>query len=379
MCYSEASAALACESGLCDVLRQIGSLEPTQLLVLAVLYDSLQLYGIRQRVTGLHDTSHRVGVVLKQDLRAVACLCTLSERKVLELCRNGLFRIVVTVVHDIRVGVNHQTDVLRRAELILQVRQQGLCCFEVILRRNDVERDILDRAVRGLFVLLFVLLVELLDVALAVLYQTVSYRKIRLSHILCAHAFLACIERKLCVQRVGLQQVLKQRVVFLLHVTDTNHFLPVQPIGLSLLQVRVLLCVLAAVVDSRDEVLHCVTTELTVLVVESATAANDLVRILADTEFAQLIDGHIHTDLLGLRTQRVVHHQHVPHLIADLCAHVFVKIRAAALNLVNLRQLVFCRFILRVVNLLTLDHTDILTTAVEETATGVQKVSEDKC
>ena len=120
--------------------------------------------------------------------------------------------------------------------------------------------------------------------------------------------------------------MLHQRGVFLLHVTDTNSLLPVQPIGLGLLQVSVLLCIFTTFVNGVDQVLYYLAAELTVLVRERTTATDDLVNVLTNAEFAQLVRRDVHSDLLGLRTKRIVHHQHVPYLVANLSVHVFVKI-----------------------------------------------------
>ena len=166
----------------------------------------------------------------------------------------------------------------------------------------------------------------------------VAYAVNLLLHLMIAElSLMTTVECELCLQRVGLKQVLQQVAVFLLQITDTNRFLPVQPIRLSLLEVRVHLCVLALVVDSLEQVDHSVTTELTVLVVERTATANDLVNVLTDAQLAQLVAGDVHTDLVGLRTQRVVHHEHVPHLIADLRIEIFVKIRTAGFNLIHFR------------------------------------------
>ena len=148
----------------------------------------------------MHDTCHSIGVVLKENVRAVACFSTLGERELLELCRYGLFRVVATVVHDIRIGVYHQTYILRGLELVLQTDQELLSCLEIILTRNDIESDILDRTVRGLLVLLFVLFVQRLDVTLAHFDETVCYRVVRLHHILSAHTVLTTVESKLSIQ-----------------------------------------------------------------------------------------------------------------------------------------------------------------------------------
>ena len=379
LCYGEACTALAGKRRLCDVLRQVSCLEPAEFLVLTAFHDSLQLYGVRHRIAGFHDTGHRVGVVLKQDIRAVTCLGALCERKVLELSRNGLLRVVAAVVHDIRIGVHHQADVVRCLELFLQVRQQLLCSLEVLLRRHDVECDVLDRAIRSLLVLLLMLVVEFLDVAVAYLHEAVSHGEIRLHSVLCGHTLLAVVECELGIQRICLEQVLEQGCVFLLHVADTNGFLPVQPVGLGLLEVCVHLRVVATFVDSLQQVHHCIAAELAVLVVERTATANDLVNILADTQFAQLVCRDVHTDFVSLCAHCVVHQHHVPCLVANLCVEVFVEIVTTGLNLVHFRQLFFCCLILRVVNLLALNHADVLAATVKETATGVQKVSEDKC
>ena len=227
--------------------------------------------------------------------------------------------------------------------------------------------------------MLFVLCVELLDLAVAHLHQAVGYAVVRLHNVLGAHTFLTGVKSVLCVQRVCLQQVLQQRGVFLLHVTHANGFLPVHPIGLGLLQVRVLLCVLAAFVDSGNQVLHNLAAVLTVLAVESTTTTKNLMHVLADTQLFQLVCRYVHTDFFCLCTHRVVHDEHVPYLIADLSVHVFVKIRTTGLDLIDLCQLFFSCLVLRVVDFLTFNHAHVLAATVEKTATGVQKVSEDKC
>ena len=294
-----------------------------------------QFNAIRQRISCLHNTSHSIRVVLKQDLRAVTGFGTLSECKVLELCRNRLFRIVATVVHDIRVGVHNQTDIICGFELILQTNQQLLSGFEISLTRYDIECNVLDRTVRGLLVLLFVLLVQCLDLTLAHFDEAVRYRIIRLHYVLGTHTVLTTVESELSIQRVSLDQVLEKIAVFLLQIADTNGFLPVEPIGLSLLEVGILLCIVTAFIDSGDQALHHLAAILTVLVHKRTTTTQNLVNVLTHAEFGQLVCGDVHTDLLSLRTQGIVHNEHVPYLITDLGIHVFVKIRTTALNLVH--------------------------------------------
>ena len=166
---------------------------------------------------------------------------------------NALLGVVATVVHDIRVGVYYQTYVLGRLELLFQVFHQRRSCLEISLGRHDIIGDVLDSAVRSLFVLLFVLLVQFLDVALADLYQTIGYGEVRLHNIICTHTVLTTVECKFSIQRVRLDQVLQQVGVFLLHITDADGFLPVQPIGLVLLEHRVLLGVVAFLVDGLQQ------------------------------------------------------------------------------------------------------------------------------
>ena len=285
----------------------------------------------------MHDTSHRVRVVLKEDLGAIAGFGTLGESELLELSRNGLFREITTVVHNVRIGVYHEAYVLSRLELLLQIVHQRLCGLEVFLARYDVKRYVFDSAVRSLFVLLFVLFVQFLEVAVAHFNQTVSYAVVGFHGVLCAETVLTAVEGELCIQRVRFEQVLQQVRVFLLHVADANYLLPVQPIGLGLFEVRVLLCVCAFLVNSLQQTDHCLAAELTVLTGERTAATDHLVNVVADAQLAQLVFGNVHSDLFRLRAQRVIHHKHVPYLITDLAVHVFVKIATTGLDLIHFR------------------------------------------
>ena len=125
-------------------------------------------------------------------------------------------------------------------------------------------------------------------------------------------------------------------------------------------QVRALLCVLGLLLYGVQELNQCRAAELTCLVEEGATSADNLVRILTNAEFRQFIRSDVHTDFLGLSTQCIVHQHHLPYLIAQLSVQILIEIGAAGLYLVHLYQLLTSSLIRCVVHILTLDGSDVL-------------------
>ena len=101
-------------------------------------------------------------------------------------------------------------------------------------------------------------------------------------------------------------------------------------------------------------------------------------RISTDAQLAELISSYLHTNLLSLLAEGIVHHQHLPNLVADLDTELLVDVVATTLDLVHFGQLVFSCLILGVVNLVTCYHTHILAAAIEKTTTRVQKVAQNE-
>ena len=288
----------------------------------------------------------------------IAGLGTLCKCKLLEQCRNTLNRVVTAVVVDIRIGIHYFRYVFGGIELVLQFNQLILCVFIISIRRNDVKHQVLDSTVRSLFVQLFVLVVQFLDIALFHLYQAVRNHEVRLHHILCGNAVLTTVESVLSIQAVVGNQVLQQRVVFLLHVRHAKHGLQVVPVFANALEISVLLRVAAAFCQHVNYVLHDLAIELTVLVCKSTTTSDDLVDMVTGTQIGQLILSDRQTNLVCLLTHGVIHYECIPYLITDLSVSVFVKIAATILHLVHFCQLIFSSLVLGDVNSVTFNNTN---------------------
>ena len=223
------------------------------------------------------------------------------------------------------------------------------------------------------------LLIERFDIALAYADGRVRDSIVGLHHVFEISADLVVFECIFGVERVSGHALGEQVVVFLLQTGDAYSFLPIHPVVLSLLEVSLLLGRLSFLAERTDKERKVGRAELSVLVEERATAADELVYVLAEAEVGELVRRHVHTNLLSLLGEGDVREHHLPNLIADGSIGVLIEVRTARLNLVHLCKLLFGCFIICVMNFLTLDNAYVLAVTIEECGRGRKEVTNDKC
>ena len=378
--YGETLTFLGYESFLHNLAVQLVGFVPTEFGVLlsGIHCDYFQRNGVRHGVSGLDEARHRIGVVLQLDVGHIAGLGVGAESEVLVLLGHVVDAIVTSVVHYVGVEVNYGHHVVGGVELVLHLFHLLRNGHSVLIGRLNGERNISNRAVRLLLVLVLVLLIESLDVGVAYLDERVSHSKIGLVDELDVARGLAAIEGELGIQLVGGDAVREEAHVFLLQIGDANGFLPVVPVGLGLLQVGLVFRILGFLLEAVKELHQVAAVELAGLVVESAARRDNLVDVVTDADLRELVRSNGHTDFLGLCLHGVVRDEHLPNAVVHVGHHVFVEVVAAGLDFVHLIELFFGGFIFGVVDFLTFYNPHVLAVAREIGVGTGQEIPDDE-